>query len=390
MAVAPAAAQSLQEVVQWALQSNAAVAEGEAAIGAAQARLQASRYQHWPTLGVSASKGLANVEQESKPFVRGSVNVWAGGSIAAQIRADEQGVAFADNKLAETRAELAFKVGGLYLDAVRADAGLAVTALNLQRHDKIIGDLQTIARYDTGRQADLLQAQARRAQVVSTQLTLQSDLQAAQSRLAQYSPSYPTVLRPVAFDAAELRQALADPTPNAALRAQDNEVRRAEALVDVARGNRWPRLSLETTARNSRPTAQLALNWDFFDRSAGATANAAALQAQAAQARRQTIADDVLQRRRTAQIDIDQAQGRLAAASAQIDAVRSVASAYEKQFLIARRSLVDLLNAYSELAAVEFAQVRAQQDLVAAGLRALYASDRIEAYFLSHTVASRP
>jgi outer membrane protein, adhesin transport system len=375
-----ALAQPLSELVLQSLERDPSLAEAQANRAGARAKAEGSRALHLPRFGVTSAQGLSGQNtQRTKPELTGSFNLWAGGSIEAQAKADAREEHYFTAKLAETRNDLALKIATLYLEALRQRESIAVAEVNLARHEKILTDLTTIAKYDQGRQADVLQAQARMAQVKARILGLHSELKTSMSRLSKYSGQADTQVHPVEIDAHNLAQRLAEPgfESNALYTAQVQEVARVAHLVDVAKGQRQPRIELEARG-GERLVTQLRLNWDFYDQTGGASVRAARQRVTAAQAKLDGLVQDLTERRRTAAVDLEQARLRLQATQGQIASARRVAEAYEKQFQIARRTLVDLLNAYGELATVETGLAQAQQELRLAALRALYANDGLE------------
>ena len=59
---------------------------------------------------------------------------------------------------------------------------------------------------------------------------------------------------------------------------------------------------------------------------------------------------------------MEQSQREIAAAQDQIGASASVVELYELQFKVGRRSLIELVNAYQELASVEASRVIAENN----------------------------
>lgn len=121
----------------------------------------------------------------------------------------------------------------------------------------------------------------------------------------------------------------------------------------------------------------LNMSWDLLNQGAKYSVEQSGQSAVAAKARLDQIQRDIEERARTAEIDMFQSQQKMQISQEQIIASRKVVSDNEKQFKIARKSLIDVLNAYNELAGVEMAYVSAQNDYRMAALAYLRAQANI-------------
>src|SRR5690606_16441483 len=93
----------------------------------------------------------------------------------------------------------------------------------------------------------------------------------------------------------------------------------------------------------------------------------------AAQARLEQTVLDKQEQAASAETDMRQSYERAALAKRQITLQQQVVDAYEQQFQIARRSLIDVLDAYNELTAVQLQQSTAVGDFREATLAYLHA-----------------
>ncbi|MCB2034281.1 MAG: hypothetical protein KDF57_13590, partial [Ottowia sp.] len=75
----------------------------------------------------------------------------------------------------------------------------------------------------------------------------------------------------------------------------------------------------------------------------------------------------------TAKADMAQSQLQIKASEQQIGATAEVAKLYELQFKVGRRSLIELVNAYAELASVELSRVVAEANFRSAVVTYLHA-----------------
>ncbi|WP_455803054.1 TolC family protein [Acinetobacter guillouiae] len=75
--------------------------------------------------------------------------------------------------------------------------------------------------------------------------------------------------------------------------------------------------------------------------------------------------------------DMSQNEQRVKLVNQYIDVQQKVVWAYEQQFKISRRTLIDVLDAYNELANIEATEVEARNDFRAATLEYLLAQAKI-------------
>lgn len=370
-----ASAQTLSQVVQYALENYPSILEARSTKDSALTEIEKARALHWPTLGAAASSKDASFNPgSSSTSAVGRMNVFAGGGIEARVKRETFGAKSADFKIAETSEEVAFQVAQAYLDAIRALDQLEVGRRNLARHEKFVSDLKKIVSFDMGRRSDFLQAQARKLQVQSQLVQLEGNLESAKSRLAKYYPLPLNNIKPI--DLSLLTFTEADIETHPTMQSQLAEQAKVEADLSVARADRLPRVDVEAVG-GKVSSSRAVLNWNFFDKTTMAGEQSAAQKLAAAQARSEDVRRSLAERARTAKVEAEQAQLRIASASNQVQAAQDVAQAYDLQFHIARRSLIDVLNAYSELSNIEASVAAASNDLRAARIKSKYAAGQL-------------
>lgn len=385
LASAPLAqAEPLQQLMLRALQIDPSLAEASANVAAAEAQTESARRQHWPRLGVAAAEPIVDRQREffedNQFRTFATLNLWSGGAIDAAVKSGEGGERFFRSRADENRENVAYRVGQLYLEGLRAEQELTLARVNLLRHESLTRDLGVVAKLDTGRRSDLTQALSRQAQARARVVTGETALGVIQSRLQRYS-SAPTVsFEPVSFEGLSPQ-----PLPLSAIAqqpeyiAQQAEIERLKAQVDAAKARRWPRLDVETSYAEDSQT-RLLLNWELANPSAFSDVDAARQQLKAAEARLATVEFDLRERLDTAWIGYQQSARKLAVTEQQIASAQQVVGAFEEQFQIARRSMLDLLNAYAELASVEASSAAAQSEVRLLALQYLRAAGQTEAW----------
>ena len=374
----PGRAAGLPALIRDAVTGDPAILEARANEEAAASRGQAARAQRYPTFGVQAGEYVANPGDYGKPFrgIVSRVNLYSAGAVDASIEREAERAQSSRFRTAEARESVAANVAALFLEALRAEELLQAERVNLTRHQRIVDDLQVIVENDKGRRYEWVQASSRALQVRMRIVQYEKAMKLALSKLTRYTQQVPTLSDPIND---RWREAVSEPLarlPHPAVEAQRREALAVRADQKAMSRQRWPRVDLEAGMGNSG-YARIVLNGSFFDRSADYTVQAAAQQIVAAEKRAELLEREFDQRSATAQADMAQSQLLIKAAEAQIGASASVVELYELQFKVGRRSLIELVNAYAELAAVEASRINAANDYRQAVIGYLFANARL-------------
>ena len=368
-------AAELGALIQDAVSADPAILEARANEDVAGARLQATRAQHLPVLGLQAGGNVANPgNYYSTPF-RGAVgrlNLYAAGAIDAAIERDQLRLATQRLRTEDIRGQVAYNVAQLFLQALSAKELLEVEGASLARHQKIIDDLRVIVANDQGRRYELVQAESRALQVRTRIAQLEKNREVALTKLTRYTRQQATLERPFANDWISTLPAGLLEAPHPGLAALEREARAVRAEQDQLSKSRWPRVDLESGLGN-HSYARVVANWNFFDRSADYNVDSAAKQIVAAQRRHDLLQRELEQMSDTAVADMEKSEAQIEAARAQIGASAEVARLYEMQYRVGRRSLIELVNAYAEQASVEGSRMLAENDWRVAVVNYLHA-----------------
>ena len=252
-------------------------------------------------------------------------------------------------------------MGEQYLAALRNKELLDIEQRNLQRHDRIIDDLRVIVQHDPGRDYELVQAQARALQVRMRLVQYEKGLRLALSKLSRYTDKDVTLGNPFGPDWRHVVPENSKAT-NPTILAQQYEMDATREEMENLKRSRWPKIDLMTAVGKDDQYTRVVMNWDFLDRGAYYSQQSAAKQLLAAQSRVDMLNREIDEQTQTAESDMAQSQLQAMAAQQQIGASEKVVELYQMQFRIARRSLLDLLNAYAELASVEVSKITAEND----------------------------
>lgn len=328
---------------------------------------------HYPTLHITGDQPLTqhHCYHDNNHFnlsAQASLNLYAWGGIEARVQQNQHRHACYHYKTDETRENISHNIGKLYLTALRAKELILGARNNLQRHDHIIHDLKIITHFDKGRMSELDQALARQLKVQSYIAEQTRILELNLSRLGKYTQKR---LNPAALtdpfqtdDPNSLIQRFGhrDLSVLPAYQAQNAERNSVLAEHDVRKAARYPSINLLAKANRHNHEAYINLSWDAFNPTNHYEIEKNAHSLIAAEAKMDQILRDSAEHIRSAETDMRQSLNRANIAAQQIAAQKKVIKAYELQFKIARRTLIDVLNAYTDLADIELQNINAQND----------------------------
>ena len=253
---------------------------------------------------------------------------------------------------------------------------------NLARHEHIVKQLRIILEYDPGRRSEFTQADARRIQVQESIISYERALGLALRRLARYvdPPVTESELKdpfanmPITDLLNKYSVSEEDARAHPSYRAQARELESIQAALKVAERSRYPVVGLKAQANTDDSAVYLTMSADVFNKATAPGIELQKHQAAAAQAKLDQIYDSLVQRAEVAALQMREDQSRIEISEAQAKALEQVVVDYEDQFKIATRTLLDVVNAYSELASVKQLRVQAQYDLMQAKLDYLSAT----------------
>ena len=389
-----AQAQSLTDVVRYALTFYPAIVSANAKTDAQRADIDRARALHMPQVsyGYTRSKYAHNDLPASiqtnmhTPSVR--LNLWSGGRIEAD--ADRARALTRSNEYQEevTRDDVALLAAEAYINWARALDMFVLASKNLESHLATLSDIQQIVRIDTGRRIDLAQAQVRVDNASLTKLQRQTELYQSRQRLNRFwqdeLPSRPLGLREALSPAGRLGQVpqtieqaielVSDDLPVIAL--QKTQVQAAEAAVNIAKSQYWPLVDL-TLTRQLNPVSsglvtttykedtftQVQLTTPLY--TGGATSagvRSAVGQLTAAQNSLSELRLLAREKAALAYQDWRNAQGRAIQGESQARVGDKLVEGYRLQFRLGRRQLLDLLNIQVEVFGYQSAATTAFYD----------------------------
>lgn len=385
----PVAAKELREILQKSLVADPSLLEARANLAAAESATKASKAAHYPVVGLTGTQVLmqdnrdADDDLKNAIGLKGTLNLYSWGGITASVNRDKQKEIYYKYKYYETQEQLGGEIGKLYLTALRAKESIEVNQQSLNRHNKLLKDLSVVAKYDTGRRSELVEAEARRLQVQTTIAQLTRTMELALSRLSKYTV---TSLRPQdlkdPFRTETTRTLISrykgmDNGVNPSYLAQKAERESTFYELQASKAARKPAINLEGVATKETKQVYLNLSWNFFDQAARHTVDKNLHTVEAADSKLDQILREVAERAKTAEMDMAQSELRSGITAQHIVSQKEVVKAYELQFKVARRTLTDVLGAYNELANIEQENITARNDFRDAALEYLTAQAQI-------------
>jgi len=369
LSLSPLKAQTLPQVVERALQVYPSIQTANAKAQAARSDIARARSAHQPQIGVTAygnqygsgsipsSVGRTSISPTAK------LNLWSGGKIEAEANRAEALTKAAELQRDGTLEDVAQQAAEAYLNWDKTADLYSLSVRNLNSHRETLDDIQKIAQVDTGRRIDYEQALVRQENASLALQQRKADLAQAMQKLRRFWTDEMDA-RPVGLDAAVSENGVLGQIPmslSAAVeRVTDDlpsiaqykaQVVAAEAAVRMAKGQFWPTLDAAMSRQYNANTlrfetfTQLQLNAPVFNGGAtAASVEAAQGQLKAAQFALEEARLLAREKAALAWQEWASARSRAGVGSSQSDVGDKVVEGYRKQFRVARRSLLDLLN----------------------------------------------
>ena len=375
-------AQTLPEAMQKALEVHPEIQAGVNSRLSADYQLKAAQGGYLPRVDVlggygregtdspSTRAGAGNNHWESLTRSESSLRlqqmVFDGFATSSEVGRQQANVNSRAYSLLGASERTALTVAQVYLDVLTRREMVQLAEENLRSHERIFDQIKLRTARGVGRQADLDQAEARLAQARNNLITEQTNLADAQTNYLSAVGQLPDQLeRPAGFmtllpaDLNEARTQMLENSP--ILRSAESDIVAAEKQYEAAKSTFYPRFDAELgrtadnnldgmAGHNNEWQAMLRMRFNLF---AGGS-NKADLESKAYQSSQALdIRNNAL---RVLNEELGLAWNALSNANAQVpiaqqyvDHSTSVRSAYQKQFSLGERTLLDLLDSENEL-----------------------------------------
>lgn len=378
--------QPLASLLNFISSNDPAILEAQANLDDAKAQLKFSKAQRYPNLSFNASERVVGDKpDESTTALVSTMPIYHGGVISSEIKRDRFRQQYSASKKNETVEQTSFDAATLYLQALRAQQLIQAEQLNLQRHKIIVNDLAKVVEHDKGRQHELTQAQSRLQQVNVRVISYQRTKEKALADLSRFTFNYANsvLLLTYPFSWQPLDPVMHGKKSFAnhpTLIAQKEELGSVSEEINVKRKQFLPKFDLQLRATEDDESVDVSVNWPLLNRSLSAQTSRARAQQVAAKQRLAAVEADLHRRVKFSIVDADISWQQAQAAQQQIVLSKQVIKLYEMQFKIARRSLLDLLNAYAELSSAEVGMLNALMDFQLAKLNYHNATAQLESW----------
>lgn len=372
---------ALDEAINIVTRNYPSAKSARAALAAAAADVSAARWLRFPAL--TGSLAYLDADSTPEPQVAVELPLWTGGRIGANIRRAKASEDASSAGYVETVQTLAQTTTQAYFEVARLAQREQLLAESLQEHRRLVGTMERRVEQEVSPLADLELARSRAAQIEQEYTVTRSQRRTTLRILAELiaDPNYDLGSIPP-YRIVELpnRDALEDQGV-----AYDPELRRLNALVDVARA--------ELDSRKASIFPQLNAQYTYDDvfgsrvglvlrqQTTGGLAQfseveSARLRIQGAledvrvteQQLRREIANDL--------IEYDAARARAEISTGASETASRVSESYMRQFIAGRRSWLDVMNALREAVTAQLGKVDAQVTAMNTAVRLILRSGR--------------
>ncbi|MDX2319409.1 MAG: TolC family outer membrane protein, partial [Moritella sp.] len=287
--------------------------------------------------------------------------------------------------------DTALKATEIYLEVLRAQEILVLSKTNHQVHRKMYQDIKKRSDSGIGSTADLAQVEGRLARSNTNLLSAQSNLYDKETTFAKIIGAYPENLVTPKVDAnfiaTSMQEALKKAQENnPVVHIANNDVDAAHIQYEQTKGNFYPTFSFEASQQwgdelNGSPgdvdefRTMLKMHYNLFNgNSTVAESRRAAYQVSKSKDVRNRAHRMLEESTRLAWSSMELANNQTQYLEQHVDASARTVIAYEKQFKIGKRTLLDVLNTENELFEARKSYLQAHYNGVLAKYRVLNAT----------------
>lgn len=373
-------AQSMHEVVKYTVENNPQIGVVSANRKAVEQELRQARGLYLPQVDVVAGIGPEwTSDQTTRSLgtdhdrltrtdarIQLTQRVFSGFQTTNEVERQKSRIASAANRVYQNAENIGLDAIGAYLDVIRQRQLYALSKQNVDFHIDILHKLEQRAQSGVGTEADVSQTRARLARSNATLAQTGNDLSDAEAIYTRIVGQFPGNLVMPDMPVASLPQTLDDAVKLAAknapaIKAAEADVDVTDAEIGLTEAGFYPNLNVEADAgynndANGRDTyghdarVMLRARWNLFrggiDR---ANRQEAVFRMQQARQERQRTMNELSEEARRSwfayQTSIQRAQ-QLNQATEDLKVTRT---AYQRQYDVGQRSLLDLLDAENEL-----------------------------------------
>lgn len=369
---------TLEQAIALTLSSNPQLKSAFSQYQSRKYDLDAAKGSYLPTIDLSAGTGYEGINPASsnskeatdlnrkEATISLSQLIWDGSSTINNIHRNQSESEADRYQLLADASDMALEVAKVYLDTYEAKEVLELSQDNLLIHKIILHDIKRKAELGLGSTADVSQVEARIAKAEANLLAAQNNYSDSKSEFERYvgeTPSnliYPEVdMSPMPVD---LQQALTTALQNnPTVKVAQMDVVAAKYQYKQAKAPNLPTFSFEAshslrddaggyTGGSSETTAMLRMNYNLFKGGADqANIKSNAYKLNKAKDLREDTYRQVKAGLSLSWNSLQFSQKQMNFLSQHVDTVSETVLAYQKQYQIGQRTLLDLLNSQNEL-----------------------------------------
>ncbi|MBI5439493.1 MAG: TolC family outer membrane protein, partial [Nitrosomonadales bacterium] len=368
-------ADTLKATIEKTLATNPEVLGAVANRKATEKELEGAQGPQYPVVDLHLGSGGERSKTPTIPDLtlnRQEVGVtlrqtlYDGGAISGEIARQTARLQALDSRVFDVSDSVAQRVSDIYLEVLKATELYDLAKANLEAHRNYREKIQDRVKAGVAQRADLQLAEGREALASSALTTREAGLEDARIRFRRLVGEMPkSLVRPSAISRAvpallELATEIAF-SNNASLKVAKDEVIAAREAESASRARLMPVVSLDAgvtrnrnidgiRGQNSDNSLMLMMNYNLF-RGGSDKAKIAELGA-----RLTSAMESENNVRRTIEEEVGRAWVALNAARSSLDYLRNhaqhtaeVKDAYQSQFDVGKRTMIDLMNAENEL-----------------------------------------
>ncbi|MCW9700041.1 TolC family protein [Avibacterium sp. 20-129] len=365
----------LQGVIRKAFEKDPKVLAAQANQKIANSKVKQAQAGHQPRLSVFAQQNMHQnhryTENKSSKFMPGaqlSLNLYSFGAVEKRVKQTEKAEQTYRYKIDETQETLGYTITELYLMALRASETLNVLRQSLVRIDNILNDIDVIADYDEGRRSEFVQAQARKYAIEQQINSTERELKTMADKLKRYSGRSIDIKKiSDPFNGLNTEKLVAkyssDKNIHPTIQVSNSEIEDANAELEARKAERLPKLDLIGQATRDDQVVYLNMSWDVYNPESAYQVQERAERLLLAESNLEQANLDIEERKSLALLNLSEYQTHIKTLNNQIKTQEEVIEFYKLQFLIAKRTLLELLNAENELLSAQLSKVNSEYQL---------------------------
>lgn len=395
-------ADTIQEAIKHTLNTHPEVSASVNSRFSAEHDLSAAKGAYLPSVTLNAGIGREETDSVSTrssghhgvELTRGesginlSQMVFDGFATSSEVARQRATVNSRAYKVLNTSESTALDAVQVYLSVLQRQEFVRLAEANLSSHERIYDQIRLRSEQGVGRLADMEQAEARLAQARNNVLTEKTNLDDAKTNYLSVIgkepgslilPDSATLSMPASL--ADARRIMIANSP--ALKSAESDVEATEKQYEASKSTFYPRVNVELArsmdnnidgarGHSNEWQAMLRMQYNLYEGGSGkANMESKAYQIKEAQDIRNNALRMLDEELRLAWSALNNAHQQLPIAAEYADRSMKVRTAYQKQFSLGERTLLDLLDSENEL-------FTAQRRLVEVRFTSLFTEYRIK------------